>query len=113
MLSAPPSVLNVQHLRRTFEANRLPPPGIAIQARPLRLRLQICACSRLLSFSSRRMLSLLGPRFRLKELPVEELRWRRAIGVIYRSESCLPPIARRLSDLLRAMAQAAGMEVAH
>jgi hypothetical protein len=42
---------------------------------------------------------------RLKELPVDELRWRRAVGVIYRNESYVSPTARRMIRLLGAMAQ--------
>ena len=101
-LSAP-AVLNVQHIHRVFQANGLPAPRIAIEARPLGLRLQICATTDLLSFCARRTLQLLAPRFRLKELPVEELEWHRAVGVIYRSESYLSPAARRLIRLLRAV----------
>ena len=101
-LSAP-AVLNVQHLHRVFQASGLPPPRVAIEARPLRLRLQICASTHLLSFNARRTLQLVAPRFRLKELPVEELQWRRAVGVIYRNESYLSPAARRLIRLLRAV----------
>jgi DNA-binding transcriptional LysR family regulator len=102
-LSAP-SVLNVQYLHRTFQASGLPPPRVAIEALPLRLRLQICASTRLLSFNARRSLQLVAPRLRLKELPVEHLRWRRAIGVIYRKDSYLSPAAQRLIHLLRTMA---------
>ena len=98
-----PSVLNVQYLDRTFQANGLPPPRVAIEARPLRLRLQICASTRLLSFTARRSLQAVAPRLRLKELPVEHLKWRRAFGVIYRRDSYLSPAARRLIQLLRTM----------
>ena len=101
-LSAP-AVLNVQHIHRVFQASGLPEPRVAIEARPLGLRLQICATTDLLSFCARRTLQLLAPRFRLKELPVEELEWHRAVGVIYRNESYLSPAARRLIRLLRAV----------
>jgi DNA-binding transcriptional LysR family regulator len=96
-----PQVLNVQHVFQAFQRSGLPQPKIAIEARPLRLRLQICASTHLLSFNVRRTLGLLAPHARLRELPVDELRWRRAMGVIYRSESYLPPAARRLVSLLR------------
>ena len=102
-LSAP-AVLNVQHVYRAFQASGLPPPRVAIEARPLRLRLQICASTNLLSFNARRSLQLVAPRFLLKELPVEELKWPRAVGVIYRNESYLSPAARRLIRLLRTVA---------
>lgn len=100
-LSAP-AVLNVQHIHRVFHASGLPAPQVAIEARPLGLRLQICASTDLLSFSARRTLQLLA-RFRIKELPVKELEWHRAVGVIYRNESYLPPAARRLIRLLKAV----------
>lgn len=102
-LSAP-EVLNVQHLHRQFTSRGLPAPRVAVEARPLRLRLQLCASTNLLSFSARRTLGLFAPRFRLKELPIEELEWRRAIGVIYRSEAYLPAAARRLIGLLKTAA---------
>lgn len=99
-LSAP-AVMNVQYLRQQFQAAGLPPPRVAIEARPLRLRLQICAATRLLSFNFRRTLKLVEPRLRLREIPVEELRWRRQVGVICRNESYLSPAARRLIAMLR------------
>jgi DNA-binding transcriptional LysR family regulator len=101
-LSAP-AVLNVRHIQHVFRTSGLPPPHIAIEARPLRLRLQICASTSLLSFNARRGLRLAAHGLRLKELPVEELRWRRAIGVIYRNESYLPPAARQLIRLLQTL----------
>lgn len=102
-LSAP-EVLNVQHLIQAFKAHGLPAPRVAIEARPLRLRLQLCATTNLLCFSARRTLSLFTPRFRLKELRVRELEWRRAVGVIYRNAAYLPAAARRLIGLLRTAA---------
>jgi DNA-binding transcriptional LysR family regulator len=96
-----PAVLNVQHLRRVFADRGLPAPRVAVEARPVRLRLQICAATQLLSFSARRVLRRLAPQMRLRELPVEELRWRRSFGVICREDAYLPPGARRLIELLR------------
>ena len=60
-LSAP-AVLNVQHLHQVFQASGLPAPRVAIEARPLGLRLQLCASTDLLSFSARRTLQVLAPR---------------------------------------------------
>lgn len=99
-----PTVLNVQHVYRTFQGSGLPPPRVAIEARPMRLRLQICAATNLLSFNARRTLQQVAPRLRLKELPVAELRWRRSFGVIYRKDGYLPPAARRLIEQLRTAA---------
>ena len=86
-----------------FQASGLPPPRVAVEARPLRLRLQICASTRLLSFNAKRTLKLVEPRWRLRELPLDELKWRPKVGVIYRKESYLPPEARRLIAMLREM----------
>ena len=102
-LSAP-GVLNVQHVQRAFQERYLPPPRIAIEARSVPLRLQICAATSLLSFNTRRSLRQVAPRFRLKELPVDELKWRRPFGVIYRREAYLSPAARRLIEVFRTVA---------
>ena len=102
-LSAP-AVLNVQHIHRAFQARGLPAPRIAIEARPVQVRLEICASTSLLSFNTRRTLQQVAPRLRLRELPVDELKWRRPFGVIYRNEAYLSPAARRLIELLRARA---------
>ena len=56
-LSAP-AVLNVRHVYRKFQEHALPPPRVAIEARLMRLRLEICARTNLLSFVARRMLRL-------------------------------------------------------
>ena len=98
-LSAP-SVLNVQHLCAQFRASGLPAPRVAVEARPLRLRLQICASTHLLSFNARRTLRLVEPRLRLREVYVPELKWRRRVGVMYRSGAYVPPAARRLIAML-------------
>lgn len=103
-LSAP-AVLNVQHVQRTFQARGLPAPRIAIEARPVQVRLEICASTHLLSFNTRRTLQQVAPRLRLRELPVDELKWRRPFGVIYRSDAYLSPAARRLIEVLRAAAR--------
>lgn len=99
-----PGVLNVQHVYRAFQDRGLPPPRVAIEARPMRLRLQICAATNLLSFNARRTLQQVASRLRLKELPVAELRWRRGVGVIYRKDGYLSPAARRLIAQLRTAA---------
>jgi DNA-binding transcriptional LysR family regulator len=101
-LSAP-AVLNVQHVQRAFQARGLPAPRIAIEARPVQVRLEICASTNLLSFNTRRTLQQVAPRLRLTELPVDELKWRRPFGVIYRNEAYLSPAARRLIEVLRAV----------
>ena len=95
------AVLNVQHVHRVLQAHGLPAPRITIEARPLRLRLQLCAATQLLSFNARRALRLAAHGLKLTELPVAELTFPRAVGVIVRNEAYLSPAARQLIELLR------------
>lgn len=94
-----------QWLSRAFQERGLPPPRVAVATRSVRLRLQTCASSSLLSYTPRRVLQQVGPRFHLKELAVKELTWRRPVGVIYRKDAYLPPAARRLIEILKSTAQ--------
>ena len=99
------AILPLQMLPRAFEDRGLPPPQVAVDTRSIRLRLHTWASSALLGFTSRRLLQQAASRFRLKELPVKELTWRRPVGVIYRKEAYLSPAARRLIEILKATAK--------
>jgi DNA-binding transcriptional LysR family regulator len=92
-------------LLRVFQDNGLPPPRVAVQTRSLRLRLLIWSSSSLLGFTSRRVMQHAAPRFRLKEIPVKELTWRRAFGLILRKDAYLSPAARRFIEILKATAK--------
>jgi DNA-binding transcriptional LysR family regulator len=101
------SVLMAQQwLRRAFEERGLPPPQIAVESRSVRLRFQALASSELLDFTSRSVFEQGAPLFRLTQLRVTDLSWRRPVGVIYRKDAYLPPAARRLVEILKAMVQA-------
>jgi DNA-binding transcriptional LysR family regulator len=100
-----PSLLNVRWLYRAFEDRGLPPPRVAIEVRTIRPRLQICASTDLLSFTSRRILREAAPSYRLKEIPVKELTLRRTVGVIQREGGYLSPTARRFIEILKATAR--------
>ncbi len=104
-VSSAPTVRQVQWVHRAFSDRGLPPPRVAVETRPVRLRLQICAASDLISFFSRRTLRQVAPSFRLKELPVKELTWRRPVGVIYRKDAYLAPAALRFIEILKSMAK--------
>jgi DNA-binding transcriptional LysR family regulator len=58
----------------------------------------------LLGFTSREVLRG-AARFKLKEVPIKELTWRRQVGVIYRKDAYLSPAARRFIDILKSAAQ--------
>jgi DNA-binding transcriptional LysR family regulator len=94
-------------LLHLFRENRLSLSQVAVQTRSLRFRLCIVATTRLLSFTSRRVLRQ-ASEFRLKEIPIRELTWRRPVGVIYRKNAYLSPTARRFIDVLKSTAQDLG-----
>ncbi len=88
-------------LPRFFQDNGLPPPKVAVQTRSLRLRLLIWSSTNLLGFNSKRVIQHAAPRFRLKEIPLKELTWRRPLGVIYRKDAYLSPSTRRFIEILK------------
>ena len=87
-------------LARLFQENHLPLSQVAVQTRQMRLRLSISATTRLLGYTTRRVLQQ-ASEFRLKEIPIKELTWRRPVGVIYRKDAYLSPAARRFIDILK------------
>lgn len=89
-------------LQQAFRDSGLPSPKVAVEARPARIRLQLVSCSNLLTFTSRRIVSQAAAHIRLKELRVRELTMRRPVGVIYRKDAYLSPVARRFIDVLKA-----------
>jgi DNA-binding transcriptional LysR family regulator len=93
-----------QWLRRAFEDRGLPPPRVAVESRAVRVRFQSLASSGLLGFTSRSVFEQGAQAFRLTQLPVRDLAWTRAVGVIHRTDAYLSPAARRLIEILRLMA---------
>jgi DNA-binding transcriptional LysR family regulator len=59
------------------------------------------ACSDLIGTISRRYLARVAPPLPLVEIPVPELMQTRRIGVTYRKEAYLSPLAGRFIELLR------------
>ena len=88
-------------LPRFFQDNGLPPPKVAVQTRSLRLRLLIWSSTNLLGFNSKRVIQNAASRFRLKEVPLKELTWRRPLGVIYRKDAYLSPSTQRFIEILK------------
>jgi DNA-binding transcriptional LysR family regulator len=95
------TLLSQQWLRRKFQESGYPPPRCAFESRSIRLRLQAVASSDLLDYTSRQVYLQAAERFRLVELPVEQLKWRRPVGVVYREGGYLSPAARRFIELLK------------
>ena len=91
-----------QQLRdRAFRDRGLRPPECAVEVRSARLRLQLVAVTDLLCFISTKALRSVSRSLRVRELPVKDLKLRRSIGVIYREDAYLSPLARRLIDILK------------
>ena len=92
-------------LRRAFEDRGLPAPRVAVESRAARVSLQSLSTSDLLGFTARSVYERGAQLFRLTELPIRELAWKRPVGVIHRNDAYLPPAARRLIETMRRLAQ--------
>jgi DNA-binding transcriptional LysR family regulator len=86
---------------RAFSDNGFPPPRVVMEANFRLVRLQVVAQSGLLSFIPRWELTQSAKRFRLVEIPVKELAWSRQLGVRYRKDAYLPPVARKFTEILK------------
>ena len=91
-----------QKLRRVFEERGLPRPQVALESRSLLVRLQAVVSSDLLAYTSRRVIDqAVAEGYAVAVLPVQELAWRRPVGVIHRNEPYLHSAARRFIDILK------------
>lgn len=90
-----------QRLNRVFEESGLPAPQFALESNSITARIRAIASSSLLGFSSRRFVHEQARRFRLVELSVKEIAVIRRMGVCYRNEAYLSPVARRFIELLK------------
>jgi DNA-binding transcriptional LysR family regulator len=102
---SPVQLLPWHWLYRAFIDRGLSPPRVTVETRSLPLRIQSVSSSNLLGFLTRRAIRQAAPGFRLKEIPIKEVRWRRAVGVIYRREAYLSPAAKRFIEILKATAK--------
>jgi DNA-binding transcriptional LysR family regulator len=94
-------MISTNILQRAFRDKGLPAPRVAIEARPVRIRLQLLERSNLVTFTSRNIVDQAGTRLRIKRLPVRELTIARPVGVIYRKDAYLSPAARRFIEMLK------------
>lgn len=104
---SPVNVLPWHWLSQAFQKSGQPPPRVAFETRSVRLRLQVVAETRHLGFLPRRVVRQAARSFRLKELAVQGVAWRRQIGVIRRADAYLPPTARRFIEILKATSKRA------
>ncbi|HZM43865.1 MAG TPA: LysR family transcriptional regulator [Burkholderiales bacterium] len=96
-----PNIPTQQLLERAFRERGMRPPACAVEVRSARMRLQLVAATDLLGYMSTKALRAVSRSLRVRELPVNDLKLRRSIGVIYREEAYLSPSARRLIGILK------------
>ena len=107
---ASPNALPLRWLCQAFDERGLPPPKVTTATNSLWLRLMTVELTNLLGFSTRRIFRHVATRPGLKELAVKDLTcvWR--VGVVYRRDAYLSPVARRFSEILKSVAKKTGAE---
>lgn len=98
----------VKKLVRAFEDSGLPPPRVTIRTPSLPLRDILVSSTDLLGYSSTRVARAAAPHARFAEFRVRELEWIRRVGVVYRKDAYLSPVARRFIEILKSTARRAG-----
>ena len=94
------TVASRQWLDQTFERHGLPRPQVQIESNVLNSILPILETTSLLGFVTR--FNLVAGRARVREVLVPETRMRRRLGLTYRKNGYLSPVAVRVADILRA-----------
>ena len=100
-----PQVLIAQRLAQAFVDRRLPAPIASLETRSSALRIATVAGSDLLAYAPRGIFQQAAHRYGVKEIPVKELQWRRPVGVIYRKDAYLSPVAKRFIEVLKKTAK--------
>jgi DNA-binding transcriptional LysR family regulator len=98
------TTLSWQKIYQAFADNGLPPPHVAMEANFRLIRMRVISQSGMLGFVPRWELQHATQRAKLVEIPVKELTWIRQLGVRYRREAYLSPVARRFIDVLKSEA---------
>ncbi len=99
-----PTVAMRQWLDRVFVSRGLPPPTVQIESTSISLLPRVIAATDLLTFISRKNLGVGRVASPLREIPLKETTMSRRMGVLFRSNSYLSPVAKRLIDLVAILA---------
>lgn len=94
------TVASRQWLDQTFERHGLPRPQVQIEPNVLNAILPILERTSLLGFVTR--FNLVSGRARVREVVLPETQMRRRLGLSYRKNGYLSPVAARVVDILRA-----------
>lgn len=93
---------NRKWIDRTFELHGLPKPRAQIEANVISLLSSVIASSGLIGFVSRNNLRTSSGNEALREIPLKEAVMRRHLGITWRQDSYLSPVARRFVDAVKA-----------
>lgn len=99
-LLPPTSVASRQWLDQTFERHGLARPDVQVESNMLSLTLPVLETSPLLSFVTRHHLA--SGRIKVREVDVPEARLHRPLGLTWRRNGYLSPLAARVAAILRA-----------
>lgn len=94
-----------RRLGQLFEERGLAPPSIAVETTNLVSMTHLIAASDLLGFTSRQTVRYAAARVPITEVRVKDLSVTRRIGVIYRKDAYLSPVARRFIEILKTIAR--------
>jgi len=94
-----------RRLSQMFSDAGLPPLVIGAETTDLPLRHHLIATSDMLTFGSKDVARYAAQRHPIVELRVKGLAYTRRVGVFYRKESYLSPVARRFIEILKATAK--------
>lgn len=93
------------HLNLAAENSSNNAPRVVAQTTSLSLRDHLVASTDLLGTSSRRVLRQIATRHRVVELPVRGFKAKRGVGVFYRKDAYLSPVAMRFIEILKITAK--------
>jgi DNA-binding transcriptional LysR family regulator len=93
------TVASRQWLDQTFERHGLPRPSVQIESNVLNWILPVLETTPLLGFVTR--FNLVAGRARVGEVVLPEAQMKRRLGLAYRKNGYLSPVAARVADILR------------
>lgn len=96
---APRTVASRQWLDQTFERNGLPRPQVQIESNVVNSIMPVLERTSLLGFATR--LNLSARKAGVREVAVRETQMERRLGLTYRKNGYLSPVARRIAHILR------------
>ena len=107
ILSAPTSAISRQ-LHGVFEKHGLPRPRVTVETDSPALRLPVVASSDVLGYTWASVARQAAPHLRFAELDVKELALTFRVGVSYRKDAYLSPLAKRFIEILKSTAREIG-----